>query len=889
VLVGRDDELRRVTTLLDEARRGRSGTLVVVGEPGVGKSALLAEGRARAQDMCVLAATGVESEVELPFASLHELFRPVLDLLPRIPPPQAHALGTALALEVGEPDTLAVGAGTLSLLVEAAEAAPVLVVLDDAHWLDRASAEALAFAARRTVGEQLAFLVASRPDRRSAFTSFPRIDLEPLPVAAARRVLAERPERLTAADERRLLDAAAGNPLVLLELPVELAGALPAIATPHERLVGAFSSRIDELPPQVRMGVLLAAAEPELAAVRLAAAELALGDPLATDEAESILSVEAGQIRFRHPVLRSLVYSGATAAERRSAHRALAGALPGEADRDRRAWHRAAAVEAEDEEVAGLLEETAERAVARGGHAAAARALERAARLSPERADAARRLYEASRAAFWAGDARHARELAEEGLRVADDPLLHADLIQQLGGIADWQEQSLPETVFLKELEALEGVDDERTARMLYAVIVLRLKSFDAAGAADLAPRLERAARNAGPWWRPRTLAGAASAYLTAGHREQGISLFRELVDSYAMPAGFAYDYLALEWYDVLRASLDETLREGRAKGNLLRIVWNQNAVAQLELRQGRLNAAAAAAAEAIELGEIIGTPGLVGAASAGLAAVQAWWGRHDACVGSARTALAASAPLDDRFQEGLARQAVALLALGEGRPDDAIAELQPIADVWAASTVVEPSVVPFVPDLIEAYALAGASSAAAEWLARFERIATAADRLWAIAACARCEGLLASPETFDEPFQRAITLLGTSPLSLDLARTRLAYGEQLRRQGRRRDARTQLRSAHDLFDASGARPWQERAAAELRATGERVADTGSPMPDLTPQELHISLLVAEGKTNKEIAAALFLSPKTIEYHLANTYRKLDIHSRAELARIVAR
>jgi DNA-binding CsgD family transcriptional regulator len=882
--------VRRVEALLDEARRGRSGTLVVVGDPGLGKTAVLDEARSLATDMRVLDATGVESELELPFASLHELLRPVLDRLELLPPPQAGALASALALEQGEPDSLAVSAGVLSLLVEASEETPALVVLDDAHWLDRASAEALAFAARRLVGERLAFLIAARSGLPTKFETFPRVELEPLGVEDARQLLRRRSTPVAIADEERLLHAAAGNPLVLLELPLELAGELPASATPHERLVRAFSSRVAELSPAARSGLLLAAAEPDAPAIRRVAERIALElpDPLGEAEAAGLVRFEGEQVVFRHPVVRSLVYSGATAGERRAAHQALAEALPQDADRDRRAWHLAAAVEGVDEEVAAILEQTAERAAARGGHAAGARALERAARLSPDRSEAARRLYAASRAAFWAGEATHARELAEEALPLADDPLLHADLIQQLGGIADWQGASLPETVFLKEYEQIEHLDGERAARMLYVVITLRLKSFDAAGAAALAPQLETAARDAGDWWKPRTLAGAAAAYLHAGERERALELFHELAGWHAMPAGFAFDYLALEWYDVLRASLDETLREGRANGNRLRIVWNQGCAAHLELRLGRLDAATVAAAEAIQLGEVIGTPALVGTASAALAGVHAWRGEAAACRASAQVALDAGIGLGDRFQEVIAHQALALLALGEGRPEDAIVQLEPIARLWAESTVVEPSAVPFVPDLIEAYAAAGARDEAAAWLARFGRIALDADRRWALAACARCEGLVATPESLDEPFHRAIGLLEGSPLALELARTRLSYGEQLRRQGRRRDARMQLRPAHDLFAAAGASAWRERAAAELRATGERVADAAPARVDLTPQELNIALLVADGKTNKEIAAALYLSPKTIEYHLANTYRKLDIHSRAELARLVS-
>src|SRR5581483_5533718 len=634
-----------------------------------------------------------------------------------------------------------------------AETAPVLVVLDDAQWLDRSSVEALAFAARRLIGEEIAFLVALRAGAATPFESFDRLTLGPLAEDAARKLLASRPAPVSSADETRLLAAAAGNPLALLELPVELARDLPTATTSHDRLLSAFSRRVDELPEQSRLGLLLAAAEADVGAVRRAAAALGLRDALAPAEQAGLVRVGAGEVAFRHPVVRSLVYSSAADGDRRAAHRALADALPDEEDRDRRAWHLAAAVEDTDEEVAAILEQTAQRAAARGGHAAEARALERAARISPERADAARRLYAASRAAFWGGDASVARELAEEALPLADEPLLHADLIQQLGGIADWQGRSLPEEVFLRELERIEEIDRERAARMLYVVITLRLKAFDAAGAAALAPRLEAAARDAGPWWRPRTLSGAAAAYLLAGRRERALGLFRELVDCHAMPAGFAFDYMALEWYGELRASLDETLREGRSTGNRLRIVWNQSCAAHLELRQGRLDAAAVAAAEAIRLGETIGTPALVGVASAALAGVHAWRGQDDACRAAAQVAISAGAGLGDRFQEVVAHQALALLHLGRGRPEDAIVELEPHAQVWAASTVVEPSVVAFVPDLIESHVLAGSAAQAADWLARFSAISADAGRTWALAACARCEGLLAQ-ESFDEAFE---------------------------------------------------------------------------------------------------------------------------------------
>jgi DNA-binding CsgD family transcriptional regulator len=885
VLVGREREVRRVTALLDEARRGRSGTLLVTGEAGMGKTALLEEARRYAGDMRVLAATGVESESELPFSSLHQLLRPALELLPRIPAAQAQALSAALALEEGEPDALSVGAGTLSLLVEAAEETPLLVVVDDAHWLDRASGETLAFAARRLLREEIAFLAAVRPDRATPFDSLPRLDIGPLAVDDARRLLGRRAQPVAAADESRLLAAGAGNPLVLLELPVELARALPTSATSNERLRRAFSRRVEELPEATQFCLLLAAAEPDAQTVLLASAAFEPDNPLAAAEAAGLVRIENGTIVFRHPVVRSLVYSDASDAARRSAHRALADALGADEDLDRRAWHRAAAAEDVDEEIAAALEETAERAGARGGYAAEALAFERAARLSPRKEDVARRLCAAVRCTLWAGDAAHGLELAEEALRLTDDPLVRAELLVKIDGLAD---ERLPEDRLLEAVDA-GGLEPDGVANLLNTASKKRVDRWDVAGAAALAAAQEQHARRAGAWWGRRALAGAAAAYLIAGERGHAEELYRELLVDSAVVANHAFEYLSLELYGELRSALAESLRDGRAAGNQIRISWNQICAADLELRQGRLDAAFVAAAEAVQLGETIGLHEHVGFASIALAGVYAWRGQEATCMESARTGIAEARAQFDRFQEGLARQALALLALGAGRPHDAIAELEPIARTWAASTMVEPGFVPFVPDLVEAYALSGATDEATAWLNRFARIATEAERKWALAACARCEGLLASADSFDEPFNCAIELLEPSPLALDLARTQLAYGERLRRQGRRRDARIQLRAAHDAFTLAGATPWIDRSAAELRATGVQMADAAPRPPDLTPQERQIATLVAEGKTNKEIGAAMYLSAKTIEYHLANTFRKLDIHSRAELARIVTR
>ncbi len=887
MLIGRDRELLRISDLLDEARRGRSGTLAVVGEPGVGKTALLGEAQQQAADMRLLTATGIETESELPFAALHELLRPLLELLPRIPDAQARALAAALALEDGKPDTLAVCAGTLSLLVETAEDMPVLVLLDDAQWLDGASADALVFASRRLRLEQVAVLAAFRPASAAAFEPFPRLELEPLTAEDSRRLLRARARPVAAADEASVLGAAAGNPLALLELPAELAQDLPAASSSHERLQRAFADRIDALPRGARLGLLLAAAEPDPATVRRAAQLQHLGDPLGPAEAAGLIRVGDGVLAFRHPVVRSLAYASAPAADRADAHRALAEALPDETDGDRRAWHLAGAADGPDESVAALLEETAERAIARGGHAAAAQALERAARLSPERADRARRLFSASLSQRAGGDAAKARVLAQEARSLTDDPVLRADILFLLSVMDDWSETTVDEAMLLKELEVAE-LDDERRVKLLMLVIDKRINRWDAAGAVALAPQMERHGRGAGPDWSLRARGKAAIVYLFAGDFRRAADRFRPLVSEPAHATMGGFQFMALEWHDEVRVSVAETIVGARAKGNLHNIGWNRTVAAHLELRHGRLDAAEAAAAEAIPLREIL-SEAKIDIATAALAGVQAWRGQADACTANGRRAVASARAAHDLEVEGFARQALALLALGTGKPADAVVELEPLARLWSKSTVGNPVVVAFIPDLVEAYALTGATSEARDLLDRFAPVAEASRNVWMRGACARCAGLLAPADGFDAAFVSAVDLLEGSPYTLELARTRLAYGERLRRARRHGEARPQLRAALEAFAAVGANPWQERAAAELRASGVEVSSAPRAQVDLTPQELHIAALVAEGKSNKEIAVAMYLSPKTIEYHLANTYRKLDIHSRAELARIVTR
>jgi DNA-binding CsgD family transcriptional regulator len=888
-VIGREGERVRVEALLEAARRGRTGVLVVAGEPGIGKTTLLDDACARVVGMRVLKATGVESESTLPFAGLHALLRPLLPLLERLDEPQQRALAIALALRDGEdPEILAVNAGTLSLLAEAAAERPLLVAIDDVHWLDQPSADALAFAARRLATEDLAFLVTVRTAEPSVFDrGFERLELDPLGPDAARAVLSLRREPVAGALADVVLELSSGNPLALLELPAPTSdGALDLRGTVSDRLRSAFAARLTSLPAPARHALAVAAAESDVAVARSAAAFLGIdGDAFAAAEAEGLVRLEVDGIAFRHPLVRSLAYGALEPAERRDIHRALATALVDDADRDRRAWHLAAAATEPDETLAALLEETADRAAARGGHTASAQALELASRLSVGGADAARRLSAAARAFFWAGRPEHALELAQRAATMTDDATARADALLELASIQGTRGCAPADLDVLD----LDGLDPDRATRFLILAVGEKCGALEVAAAAELLPHLEAVARRAGPWWKPRGLGAVASTALAAGDSGRFAAIVDELRGDDVTLANYGLDLIWAECYELARHALESTLQEGRESGNQMRVIWNQGCLSYLECRVGRFGQARLAAAEAITLGDAHGTAAWAASGHATMARLHAWQGDATSCRASADVVLDVARESGLVIDELGARAALGLLALGLGRSDEAIDVLEPAFRRWWGSTMAEPSAAPFVPDLVEAYAQRGDAPAGHAALEAFAAAAERADRRWARAAAARCRGILAPADMIDGEFEDALDLLEATPLELDRARTHLAYGERLRRAGRRRDARPHLRAAHDAFALVDAAPWAARAAAELRATGEIV---GPRSPDrasrLTPQEVQIARLVAEGLTNKEIAGQLYLSPKTIEYHLGNAYRKLDVHSRTELVRVLA-
>jgi DNA-binding CsgD family transcriptional regulator len=903
-MVGRDAERARIGALLESARRGRTGVLVLVGDPGIGKTALIEDACAATAGMCLLAVTAVESESALAYAGLFALLRPLLGLMTRLEEPQARALRVALALSDGdEPDSLAVNAGTLALLAEAAAERPVLVAVDDAQWLDRPSADAIGFAARRLRGEELAFLVARRASEPTPLDAgFEELVLAPLPRKEAEQLLAQRPEPVPAEAAGRLLDLAAGNPLALLELPVAFAAETPGVeGTVTARVRRAFAARVESLAPPAQLALVLAAAEPDSGAVRRAADRLGIGeDELAAAERAGLIRIDLRGIVFRHPLVRSLVYSSADPAQRRAAHAALADVLAGGGDGDRHAWHLAAAATAPDEEIAELLEQTAGRARTRGGYATEAAALERAAELSPDEHDRARRLHAACRAAYWAGEKARAVRLGERALGLATDPLVRADIRHQLAVIADFDRDlhaSSPSTALVEETAAeIEALDPARSVALLGIVLQRNRQRLDAPATHEVALRRLALAERVGGERLTRALQDVAATHALRGEAGDAAALLdrvavaRRAEDELPVYASQAAEPLLwLERWDELRDLLGRSLERARREENLLRVAFDLTNLATLELRLGRLDAAVRAAAEALGLAESTQSDYLAACNLTVLAGVDARRGDGDPCRERADRAAALAHALGDTLVAAEGKLALGVLALGQGRYDDAVAELEPLAGVVIDGGVGEPQVLPYAVELAEAYARAGRGDDAARELERLETAARAVGRESALAAVHRGRGLLAEDDAYEAELEAAIAGYSRQPLVFERGRARLVYGERLRRAGRRRDARTQLRAALEELESIGARPWAERAQAELQATGERVTrqrDLG--VGQLTPQELQIADLVGDGKTNKEIAAQLFLSPKTIEYHLGNAYRKLGVHSRAELTRVLA-
>ncbi len=906
-LLGREAEQAAIERAVAQARLGRSETLVLSGEPGIGKTALLcwAEERARAERMEVLAARGVESETGVPFGGLLELLRPALEEIGQIPPAQAEALRGALDLgPSAERDRFLVGAATLNLLSARSAGVPLLVIVDDAHWLDDSSLAAILFAARRLVVDPVAVLFAMRPEQS------PRLDAARLPQLPLTGVDAEAAAAIVAANaatapppevSRRLGAAGGGNPLVLVQLAQRadelLAGPLDLPPATNTAIEGEFGRRIEALPDAARRALALAAAEQSgrLAWIETAAGELGLRlADLEPGEGAGLVSISFGGLAWSHPLARSAAYGAASGEERRAIHAALAAALPAE-EADRRAWHLAAAALGADEEAATAVEEASQRARAKGAYAEAAGAAAHAAQLSADDSARARRLFAAAEAAWLGGDARHTTARLDEALELAAEPRLRAE-IERLRGQA-----ALLGGDALGGHAALVRAADEVAELDPAKAVVMLAEATDACVYAGRPQPMLAAARRAYELL-PAEAEGSerfcaslalGTALIWNGEGEDGSEKVREALAVLEESEDLARDprllYAAALGPLWLREAqpgppmIERAIAAARAEG-ALGILPFALALAARDAASGeRWAIGRALYEEAIALGRDTDQAMPLCAALAGIASLLARTGEEERCREHADEALELAAAYELGLFRLWALEGLAELELGAGRLDAAAARLQEKQQALDELGLTDPDLSP-VPELVEV-AVRGGPAATAGALEAFVPAAEAKQQPWALARLARSRALLAESNAYAEHFDAALDLHRATPDRFEEARTRLCFGERLRRDGQRLEAREQLRPALESFEALHAAPWAERARTELLASGERARRRDpSTLDDLTPQELQIGLTLAAGLTTKEAAAKHFLSPKTVEYHLRNAYRKLGIRSREELA-----
>ena len=899
-LIGREREREALDRLLDGVRGGRGGVLVAHGEAGVGKTALLEYAVEAARGFRTARTSGVERDMELPFAAVQQLCSPFLDSWDRLPQPQHEALGVAFGLITGPaPNPFLVGLAVLGLLSEAADERPLLAVVDDAQWLDHASARALSFVARRLSAAKIALVFAAR-EPGEVLAGLPELHVLSLGHRDARTLLESAlPARLDEHVLERIVAETRGNPLALLELPrgltpTQLAGGfgLPAAVPLSASIEESFTRRLANLPGDARRLLLVAAADPvgDPALVWRAAQQLGIPESVAeTVEAEGLLDLGAWVV-FRHPLVRSAVYRAAGLKERRAVHRALAEATDPKTDPDRRAWHRAQATALPDEDVAAALERSAGRAQARGGLAAVAAFLERAAALTPEPTHRAQRLLAAAGAKRDAGDLEPALGLlvdVEAG--VLDDlgrarvDLLRAQiaLAQRRGGDAG--------RLFMRAASRFEPLDPG-LARETY------LEALGGAMASDVevvggAPAVAAAARAAPPGSvPPRTVDVVLDAFatrLTDGYAAAVPTLARALelllaVDvsgedvgrRLSLSSGRNGNIVALEMWDdeALHLLAARQVQGACDTDALVHLQFAPSFLARSHMLAGEFTAATLMIDEARLIAETTGNPAHVNAPM-----ILAAWRGHEA---------QASELIDATSEDAAARRwtsnnyARSVLYNGLGRHD---------AARDAAWEAFQPDPIGYgtylVPELAEAASKTADRpllESALEWLSERTRVISSR---WATGIEARVRALLSEGEIAEGLYLQSIAHLSRTRARLELARTHLLYGEWLRRERRRLDARRHLHTAVEAFTSIGADAFARRAERELLATGERAGKRSvNTLDQLTPQETQIARLAANGHTNREIAAQLFISPSTVDYHLHKAFRKLGVRSRTQLA-----
>ncbi|MEU0881383.1 AAA family ATPase [Lentzea sp. NPDC005914] len=879
--MGRESERRQIERLVASARIGRGGVLAITGEPGVGKTALLRQAAESATGMTVLWAAGSEPEREIPFGALHQVLRPALHRLDEIPAPQAQALSVALALRPGTAgDRFAVGAATLSLLCRFAEQRPVAVLLDDLHLFDGPSADALAFAARRFAADPIVLLATTR----SPEPGLPALALSGIDLAAAGELVSSRSPTVSPDLVARLHAATAGNPLALIELAshrldhVSPETPLPVSAT----LAAEFADQARSLSEPGRAALAVASvAGNDLRVVAGACRVLGVAvDALAEAENAQLVQITDGRVEFRHPLIRAAVYSDATPELRRSIHRAVAETF-GPRDPDRHAWHLAEATLGPDARVADLLVRAAVRAHERSAHEVAAAAYERAARLSPDVDRHASLCVAAAESAWLAGTTSRAVALLDEAGRDEQTALeLRGAIAARTGSLTEARD--LSRAAARRSDSADEGV--VLLADAVNACFYLGDTATGVSLAHEIEDMLERVttprARGLG-----QMAAGAARILANRGGADQ----IRAAVELLASSGLLHADRNRLSWLMIgplfLRdassgADLRRIVGEVRAEaavGTLPSLLFH---VARDEATTNQWVRAEATYDEATRLARETGQETDLAMCLAGLAWLRARLGDEAQCRALVAEALPICRARDIHIGRVWSLFALGELELGLGNASKALTHLEELAGLLGELQLTDPDLSP-APELTDALVRLGRHEDAREQAERYRSEAAAKGQPWAMGRAERALGML-NPD-LDTHFEASLRFHARTLDDFETARTRLAYGARLRRARRRVDARPHLHAALETFENLRAARWTDLAAVELGATGETI-QRRAPGETLTPQELQVSLLLAEGKTTREVAAALFLSPKTIEYHLRKVYTKLGISSRAELA-----
>jgi len=904
VLLGRDDETLVITSLLEGTRNGDGAAIVIHGEPGIGKTAILERAVALARDFNVLRTLGNEAEMELPYASLQDLFRPEIQEVEQLPHPQRCALEVALGRRDGQvPDRLLVGLGLLNLMSLVSTRRPVLCVVDDVQWLDAASAHAIGFAARHVSKDPVAFLLGSRTLTEEV-RGIAELHIGGLEDKDARELLATAlPDRLDGGVVDRLIAETHGNPLALLELPrgltpSQLAGGFgpPVSVTLTGQIEESYRRRLARLSPGSRTLLLIVAADPtgDPGIIWRAASSLGI-DEGASETIEDDGLVDFGErVVFRHPLVRSAVYKTANPRNRREAHNALAEATDAVYDPDRKAWHRAQATLHPNEAVADELEASAERAQSRGGYAAAGAFLERSVAFTVDPASRAVRALRAAQAKCMGGALDAASGLVMIAERGPLDDLHQAQLDALLGQIAFARSRGNEVSpLMLRAASRLEHVDLTLARDAYFDALIAAILSGHLAVEADVVAVAKAALAVPPSDQQPR-----ASDVLL-----EGLSL---LVTDGVTP-GTAVLKRALSAFRGDRLSTEERLRWSWVAGGTAGLIWDHETWDLLTARHQRL---------ARDLGALsilpisLSTRVMMCLFAGEMAAAQSLADQVEVVTDASdnrriqNSALFLAAFRGDQPElqqlsetitsdaqsegEGLALSrvhwATALLCNGRGEYEEAFRCAKEAVRhpnefwYWGWAAV----------ELIEAASRTNRTEGARSVLARFQESTDASGTEWALGVQARCRALLTDGAGAEALYQEAIDRLLPTRLQVDLARTRLLYGEWLRRQRRQRHARDQLRRAHELFVEFDMSAFAGRAEAELLATGERArkreVDT---QVDLTPRELRISELATQGATNQDIAEQLFISPATVEYHLTKVYRKLGIRSRTQLANVL--